>query len=236
MKNSLRIGALAVCLFSFLLSRSQDRSTWYAFNQYGEKQKITELQKVILYEEVKEEESPYPARIDTVHIEKRLNDSIYVIRKQNRSDEFALMVNTEIVAGAIKAVGIYYPSESVQAVATSFNQKGLPTWKELTTRWVFSEEKTQSIEQSPGYDQVTREAMLEALTMREALSPLLKSYLKANPDTKPFRLYRFVEVQAQHKFIAFGYNPFKQVPYNFEKQFEGDEEVIKLLTTPVSYD
>ena len=56
------------------------------------------------------------------------------------------------------------------------------------------------------------------------------------PETKPFRMYRFVESKGQQKFIELGYNPYKPVTYNFEKQFEGDEEVIKALTEPMSFD
>ncbi len=227
---------LAVCLSSFFTSQSQENSTWYAYSLYGDKQKITELKEVVLYEEVKEEDSPYPARIDTVSIEKRLNDSIYIITHQRRDGEFALMANTGIRDGAIKSIGIYYPSETIEAVETLYAREGLPIWNTLTTRWVFSEGQTKTLESAPGYDEVTREAILEALSIREEISPMLKAYVEEHPDTKPSRLYRFVEVKAQQKFIELGYNPYKQVPYNFEKQFEGDEEVIKLLTASVSFE
>ncbi|MEM1336212.1 MAG: hypothetical protein AAF717_01820 [Bacteroidota bacterium] len=236
MKNTVSTVLLAICFFTFLTAWGQENSIWYSYNLYGDKQKITELEEVILYEEVREEASPYPARVDTVYIEKRINDSIYVVVNPRGNEEFALMAASQIVEGTIKAVGFYHPSNSAQAVETAYTNAGLPAWNALTVKWIFSEAKTKLLEDAPGYDEVTREAMIEALTVRESVGPMLKEYLEENPDTKPSYLYRFVELKAQQKFIALGYNPYKQVEYNFEKQFEGDEEVIKLLTTPMSYE
>ena len=101
---------------------------------------------------------------------------------------------------------------------------------------MFSETKTKELDQAPGYDEVTREAMLGALSIRKEITPILKQYMMDNPDTKSWRMYRFVELKGQQKFIELGYNPYKRVPYNFEKQFEGDEEIIKALTTPMSFE
>ncbi len=236
MKNKVSLVPIIVCLFSFVMADAQENSIWYSYSLQGDKTKITELRDLILYEQVKEEESPYPARVDTVDIVKRLNDSTYVVFRPSRAGDFALMASTWLFNGAIKSIGIYYPSESIEAVESSFQKDHLPDWRELTTRWVFSEGKVKELESAPGYDEVTREAILEALDIRKGISPLLKAYMEDFPDTKPFRLYRFVEVKAQHKFIALGYNPYKQVPYNFEKQFEGDEEVIKALMEPMSFE
>ncbi len=133
-------------------------------------------------------------------------------------------------------MGMYYPSDNMDDIETLYKEKGLPTWQALTTNWVFSESKTRDLEKAPGYDEVTRDAMLAALGIRQEITPSLKSYLNDHPDTQPFRLYRFVEVKAQQKFIDLGYNPYKRVPYNFEKQFEGDEEILKALTEPISFD
>ena len=223
-------------LFFFLTLQGQETSSWYSFSLQGGKQKITEMKDFILYEEVKEKESPYPARIDTVGIEKRLNDSILVVTNRRKNGKFALMATTTIKKGAIQSIGVYYPSETVKAVEDKYRNEGLPVWSELTTRWVFSEKKSSELEKAPGYDEVSREAILEALSVRKDINASLKAYLKAHPDTQQFRLYRFVEMKGQQKFILLGYNPYKQVIYNFEKQFEGDEEVTKALTEPISFD
>lgn len=226
----------SLCLLISFIANSQENSVWYSYSLQGDKTKITELGDLILYQQVQEEESPYPARVDTLDIMKRLNDSTYIIFKPNREGDFGLMASSWLENRAIKSIGIYFPSESVESVETTFKNEGLPIWKDLTTRWVFSEEKVKQLEKAPGYDEVTREAILEALNIRQEISPILKLYMEQHPGTKPFRLYRFVEVKAQHRFIELGYNPYKQVPYNFEKQFEADEEVIKALTEPMSFE
>lgn len=236
MKNKASLGLMIVYFFIFFNAKSQENSTWYSFSLQGDKTRITELKDMFLYEQVQEGEHPYPARIDTVDIFKRINDSTFIIFKPNREGDFALMASSWLQNGAIRAIGIYYPSESVESVESLFQEEHLPDWKELTTQWVFSENKVKKLEQAPGYDEVTREAILETLSIREGISPHLKAYLEDFPDTKPFRLYRFVELKAQQKFIELGYNPYKRVPYNFEKQFEGDEEVIRALTAPISFD
>ena len=227
---------LSICLFMAISVQGQENSTWYAYSLEGDNQKITELKEFMIYQEVQEAESPYPARVDTVFIEKRLNDSIYIITNRTRDGAFVLLASKIFQDGAIKSMGMYYPSDNMDDIETLYQEKGLPTWQALTTNWVFSESKTRDLEKAPGYDEVTRDAMLAALGIRQEITPSLKSYLNDHPDTQPFRLYRFVEVKAQQKFIDLGYNPYKRVPYNFEKQFEGDEEILKALTEPISFD
>lgn len=235
-KTKIVICPLLICFVTVFSVSSQENSTWYSFAQGGDKTKITELQNAMLYEQVREEESPYPARVDTVGIVKRLNDSTCIITKKTREGDFALMASSQLHNGTIKSIGIYYPSETAEAVESAYNEKGLPSWSELTTRWVFSEVGAKELEKAPGYDEVTREAVLTALSVREEISPAIKSYMEAHPNTQSFRMYRFVESKGQQKFIELGYNPYKPVSYNFEKQFEGDEEVIKALTEPISFD
>ena len=227
---------LSICLFMAISVQGQENSTWYAYSLEGDKQKITELKEFMIYQEVQEAESPYPARVDTVFIEKRLNDSIYIITNRTLDGAFVLLASKIFQDGTIKSMGMYYPSDNMDDIEALYQEKGLPTWQALTTNWVFSESKTRDLEKAPGYDEVTRDAMLAALGIRQEITPSLKSYLNDHPDTQPFRLYRFVEVKAQQKFIDLGYNPYKRVPYNFEKQFEGDEEILKALTEPISFD
>ncbi|NKI32393.1 hypothetical protein [Croceivirga thetidis] len=231
-----KIGILLIFLLTFTNTTGQENSIWYSFGNEGDKTKIRELKDIILYEEVKEEESPYPARVDTLDIVKRIDASNYIIFKPNRQGDYALMTTDLIHDGAIKSIGIYYPSETAEQVEKLYTNNGLPLWKDLTKTWVFTEKKVLELENAPGYDEATREAVLEALSIRQGISPDLKAFQQEFPDTKSWQLYRFVEVKAQHKFIELGYNPYKRVVYNFEKQFAGDEEVIKALTEPMSFD
>jgi len=235
-KKKITVYPLLTILLTVFAVHAQENSTWYSYALGGDKTKITELRDVLLYEQVREEESPYPARVDTVGIVKRLNDSTYIITKRTREGDFALMASSLLHNGTVKSVGIYYPSETPETVEATYSEQGLPSWKTLTTRWIFSEAGSKELEKAPGYDEVTREAVLAALSVREEISPAIKSYMEAHPNTQSFRMYRFVESKGQQKFIELGYNPFKPVSYNFEKQFEGDEEVIKALTEPISFD
>ena len=228
--------ALWVGLFTSVSASAQENSTWYAYGMEGDKQKITEYKDIITYQSVQEEESPYPARVDTVFIEKRINDSIYIVTNRTREGAVALMASRWLHDGDVKSIGIYYPTDDFDSLEPLYKEKGLPAWQELTRRWVFSEAKTKELDQAPGYDEVTREAMLGALSIRKEITPSIKEYMTDNPDTKSWRMYRFVEVKAQQKFIELGYNPYKRVAYNFEKQFAGDEEIIKALTAPISFE
>ncbi len=225
-----------ICLLTLAFVEAQENSTWYAYGLEGDKQKITEFKDFITYESVVEEGSPYPVRVDTIFIEKRLNDSIYIVTNRTREGAIALMASRWLDDNTIKSIGIYYPSDDINTIEAQYKEKGLPAWQKLTRRWVFSEAKSEELDKAPGYDEVTREAMLKALSIREAITPAIKQYMADNPDTKSWRMYRFMEVKAQQKFIELGYNPYKRVPYNFEKQFEGDEEIIKALTQPMSFE
>lgn len=231
-----KIGLLLLLIMTYSAVTGQENSIWYSFGHEGDKTKMMELKDKILHEAVQDEESPYPARVDTLDIVKRIDASNYIIYKPNREGDYALMTTDLIHDGAIKSIGIYYPSETAEQVEQLYIDNGLPPWKDLTKTWVFTEKKVLELENAPGYDEVTREAVLEALSIRKGISSDLKAFQQEFPDTKSWRLHRFVEVKAQHKFIELGYNPYKRVPYNFEKQFEGDEEVIKALTQPISFD
>ncbi|MEM9362136.1 MAG: hypothetical protein AAGA43_05845 [Bacteroidota bacterium] len=235
-KNTILSITFFVCQLLSFTVEGQENSIWYAYGLEGDKQKITEFKDYITYESVQEEESPYPTRVDTVFIEKRLNDSIYIVTNRTREGAVAIMANRWLQEGAVKSIGIYYPTDDFDSLEITYKEKGLPAWQELTRRWVFSEAKTKELDVAPGYDEVTRQAMLDALAIRKEITPSIKEYMTDNPDTKSWRMYRFVEVKAQQKFIELGYNPYKRVPYNFEKQFEGDEEIIQALTAPISFE
>ena len=235
-KKKIAVYPFLICLLIVFTVRGQENSVWFSYALGGDKTKITELKDVLLYEQVREQESQYPARVDTVGIVKRLNDSTYIITKKTREGNFALMASSLLHNATIKSIGIYYPSETADVVEATYAKKGLPSWKALTTRWIFSEAGAKELEKAPGYDEVTREAVLTALSVREEISPAIKSYMEEHPNTQSFRMYRFAESKGQQKFIELGYNPFKPVAYNFEKQFEGDEEVIKALTEPMSFE
>ena len=235
-RRSLFLWFSVCCFYPVLTTYAQNNDSWFGLSLQGDKTKITEIDNLIIYEQVREEQSTYPARVDSVAIVKRLNDSTYIVNKPNRQGDFALMAYQEIHPNAIKAIGIYYPSDSAEDVENRWHSQKLPNWKELTMQWVFSEAMVTNLENAPRYDEVQREDLLQVLAIREPLSPLLTSYMEDHPETQAFRMYRFVETKAQQEFIKLGYNPYKQVPYNFEKQFEGDTEVIKALSEPMSFE
>ena len=88
----------------------------------------------------------------------------------------------------------------------------------------------EQLEQAPGLDQLKREDLLTALQWREPLSNKLQKYLEdTNGEGPSYMLYRFVEAYRNKKLVALGYNPYKRVVYNFEKQFNNDPEIMRLL-------
>ena len=91
------------------------------------------------------------------------------------------------------------------------------------------------LEKAPGLDKLTREDLLTAMQWRRPLSEKLQKYLEDTGGKRQFMIYRFVETYRNQKLVELGYNPYKRVTYNFAKQFEGDEEILKLLNEEIRF-
>ena len=124
----------------------------------------------------------------------------------------------------------------METVLEKYENQEVPAYATLFSRLLFTRAKLNTLKNAPGLDQITREDLIASLQWRQDISHALKSYAEDNPDMQQYRLYRMVQNYRDQKLFLMGYNPYKEVVYNWEKQFAGDDEVIKLLTEPISFD
>ena len=64
---------------------------------------------------------------------------------------------------------------------------------------------------------------------------MLVAYAKDNGEIPFYRLRRWVDAFRNQKLIRLGYNPHKQVAYNWHEQFKDDPDVMRLLNEPINF-
>lgn len=208
----------------------------YLFDSYGDVNSLTELENMFLSKEERETvDEDNMVRIDTVMIEKRLGNHDFIISREGRKG-YAVLHREIIVADSVIGINTPFEGETIEEVEKQFNEKDIPNYARLQMRYAFSLSKKEQMDNAPGLDEISREDLIQSFKWREAIGGMLKTLLEENPDMPRYRFMRFVEEYRNQKLIELGYNPYKQVVYNWEKQFEGDEEVIELLTQPVTFE
>ncbi|MEM6894767.1 MAG: hypothetical protein AAF554_13830 [Bacteroidota bacterium] len=207
----------------------------YALNAYGDIMVLLEIEDLLLSWEEREDPGRDAIRIDTMFIRKRLDEKTFIVQR-NGSEAYGLMQRTIIVPDSIALVDGSLGGESVKEVEDKYKANQIATTSIWNQQMLFSRSRVNELLEAPGLDQITRKDLITALNWREEIGENLKAFLEANPDMSPYRLSRFVENWRNQKLVTLGYNPYKQVVYNWEKQFEGDEEVIQMLTQPISFD
>jgi len=210
--------------------------TLYVFNSYGEISRYDEGNNRFLITEERECYDENDAiRIDTLLIKEKIHNQNYIIARTG-SNRVGLMQREIIVPDSIYAMAIPFQAESLEAVKKKFQESPELPWKSLLSRPLFTKAKIEVLKGAPGLDQITREHLIESLSWRKAIGDQLKSYLDTDTNVNQSRIYRMVENYRNQKLLMLGYNPYKQVTFNWQKQFQGDEEVMELLTEPISFD
>ena len=210
--------------------------TLYVFNGYGDLNRYNEKEALFLITEERElyDENDV-LRVDTILIKERIDRHNYIIARPGRA-LLGLLQRNVVVPDSIYVASTSIEGKSVEEIKKKFKDAPKQPWVSLLNRQLFSKVKMEKMKEAPGLDEITRKDLLESLSWREAIGKELKAYLDSNPGKSPNRIYRMVENYRNQKLVLLGYNPYKQVIYNWQKQFEGDEEIIKLLTEPISFD
>nr|WP_298789884.1 hypothetical protein [uncultured Allomuricauda sp.] len=203
----------------------------FLFNSYGDKVTFIELQDMFLSIEEREEQEP---RIDTIRIVKRLSENDFIITE--RSNRFALMHREILVPDSIVSMGAAIEGKSVEEIESAYKKSGIPSYAPLRVRYAFSAPKIAQMEKAPGLDKVKREDLIASLSWRPEIGDMLKVYLEQTGDGQQFRIMQMVQNFGKKKLVDLGYNPYRQVVYNWHKQFADDEEVMQLLDEPISFD
>ena len=236
-----RICIFALSFFTCTLILSQESQqefpkTLYTLSQYGPVSRYDETENSFLITEEREliDENDR-IRVDTIFIKKRIDNADYIVARPRRK-ELAVMRRTEAVQDSIYLMGPILEGLTEEEVLEKYQNQEIPLYAALFSRVLFTKAKLAVVQNAPGLDEITRKDLIASLQWRESIGEALKSYAEDNPDMQPHRLYRMVQNYRDQKLFLLGYNPYKQVAYNLEKQFEGDDEVLKLLTEPVSFD
>ncbi|WP_394971832.1 hypothetical protein [uncultured Croceitalea sp.] len=207
---------------------------WFSYISPGEISNIIEYADKLVLESISELSDDKRPKLDTVHIIKKVDNNFFIIEKKSRKG-FGLMERTANTTSGYIEINAPLEAESITALEAKL-KAGMPSWKSLESRRFYTEEKFNSLKKAPGLNEITREDLITSLTWREPLGTLLKAYVEDNKEKGKYKIYRFMEAYRNKKLIELGYNPYKMVAYNFEEMFNGDEEIIKLLTEEVTFD
>lgn len=214
--------------------KEEKPEVWYMYNSYGEMGSCTIHNDKILFRSNLDDVSE--KSIDTVFIEKRLSDHNFVLRKDGKAPSYAW---AQIKRGDHKDVltmNTLGRGNSKKEVLQLISKDSVPVWSDLTIRQFYSGRKMEQLKKAPGLDKIKREDLFTSLQWRAPLQSKLEAYVKGAGERGPYMIYRFIENFQKQKLVELGYNPFKQVPYNFEKQFDGDTEILKLLRKDITFD
>ena len=212
---------------------SSNTQVWYAFNNQVELGSCTIYpDRMVFLSPLNTGNEP---RETVVFIEKRLDETHLLMRQDDSANPYAVLFLKQKDASTI-AMNRLYTGESAEEVLSQFKKEGFPQWKELNNRILYSKAKVDRILKAPGLDELKREDLIASLQWRGALTEKLEQFLEATNNKRPFMVYRYVEMYRNQSLIELGYNPYKQVEYNLQKQFEGDEEILQLLNEKIEFE
>jgi|GEM_PF-6209492 len=213
------------------VSTEQFSSNWYQLT-IGDSQKIKIYPSFWVIELDEAGEYQSSARRDTVFVDDKLSETLLVVKRTNR-DSYTLIRRTlenEEAEIHFALLAMSDDKDSLLKRKTEFTAR--KDYEIANTRVIYNEERKDEIESMPGLDEITSNHLKTVLKKRLEWAPLLKEYLSNNPsmNTNPYTIYRLAQAVVERSFIEQGYNPYKQVVYNFEKTFKDDPEIIKLLS------
>lgn len=208
----------------------------YAYDRNGDVRSMTELENMFVSTEEREIEDEFDKiRIDTLIINKRLGDNEFVISRKGGAG-YGLVLREILEPDAVAVFNAPIRGTTIEEVEKKYAEGGFVKHANLQTQYVYSETKKNEIEKAPGLDEITREDLIKSLSWRKEIGEMLKTMVEENPDLSRFRVRSYIEEYRKLKLVMLGYNPYKQVEYNWQKKFADDEEIIKLLTKTVSFD
>lgn len=236
----LRSASLLILLLgTAVLSQESPRAlpeVLYTLTQFGDVTRYEEKSNIFLVTEelelAQEDDTP---RSDTIVIKKRIDSNTFIVGRPNL-ERVAVMRRTEIVKDSVYFFGPLFEGESEEVVLEKFQNEPTPAYASLFSKILFTREKLLDLKDAPGLDRITRSDLLASLQWREGIGEAIQSYMVDNPEAQFYRLRRMVDNYRNQKLVLLGYNPYKQVEYNWEKQFAGDDEVLQRLTEPISFD
>ena len=236
--SSLVIISFLMTTFHFTYSQNNKEShtptKWYTYTQPGELMYFTAYSDRMVVERISEHDKYAEPKLRTVKIVKQIDENHYVIENKKK-DGFGLLKKVFSSNGQVLDVNYPVEGKTIKSIEEQFS-RGVPIWKSLEGIRFYTKEKFKEIKSLPGLDKISREDLIASLEWRKLIGGKLEAYLEDSDGSKPFQIYRFLEAYRNKRLIELGYNPYKMVAYNFEKQFAGDDEVIKLLTEEITFD
>ncbi len=173
-------------------------------------------------------------RVDTSYF-KKLKDNYYLLSRLRAKQK----VVTKIMVDSLKTtMTIQFVAQGKDEAVLLDTYQSIPEspWTTLQEVKAYSKVRFDELKSAPGLDKISREDVIRSLKVREKISPMLLEYVKANPDEGKYRVFQMVNDYRNKVLVEMGYNPFKMLKGNPMKRFENDEEIMKLLNEPMSWE
>lgn len=206
--------------------------TYYTYDTQGELGSCTLYADRIVFKSPMNSESEKSTNV--VNIEKRLDGKHLILHNKQSGQPYGV-VSVYTTDQDVLKMNILFSATSLEEVERKWEQESAPAWSPLRERDLYPKVMIDRLEKAPGLDEIKREDLITAMQWRKPLSGMLQQFLEDNEGQRRFMVYRFVEQYRNRKLIELGYNPYKQVVYNLQKQFEGDEEIQKLLNEEIKF-
>lgn len=230
--------AISICYLGSIKAQEYNsinvmtENIWYSYSTEGELISCTFLEKKIVYNSSVHSNSA--KSISEVAIKKKIDSHHFVVYHESKKAQYAIVKVLQMNSSILQITTVL-DGDSVASVEKDFKNNKVPSWISLFEKEWYSESYIKTIEKLPGLDELKRKDLLVAMQWRKPLSEKIEQYLKDTEAKRQFMVYRFVNEFRNKKLLELGYNPYKRVVYNLRKQFEGDEEVMKLLFEEIKF-
>jgi len=222
---------LIVACKSQAVLEKQDQ-VFYTYDSQGELGSCTLFPDKIVFKSPMNSESE--KSLTTMTIIKRF-DSQHLLLFNERSGQPYGVVSVYTTDDNILKMNRVFSAKTAEEAERKWNEEEAPSWIALTERDLYPKSMIDQMENAPGLDEIKRDDLIAAMQWRKPLSKMLQAYLEDTEGKRSFMVYRFVENYRNRRLVQMGYNPYKQVVYNFEKRFEGDAEILKLLNEEIKF-
>lgn len=207
---------------------------WYSFTKDGSTRETHIVKDTIFITSKSPYMEPGEEQIDTIFLEK-LDDHHSISTRTGWDSKAILKFELNEDTSIISITPIAKSKDKADLYA-KMNKDSIPSWISLQSMHAYSKASFDQIQQYPGLDEITREDLIKAFDARKDISPLLTTYVKANPNAGRYRLMSMVNDYRDLVMIKMGYNPYKMLKGDPYKRFENDAEVMRILNEPMSWE
>ena len=204
------------------------KGTWYMFSSMTDA-RVEVYEKTIVLSQILKYEDVDPRPADTIHILSRGKSGLLLCEKKDEPEMAVLRLTNE--DGVLQITEVLTSEDKNELIEEMESNEGVSGSELFKANYMYSEEVFLNLDKAKGLDEVTADDLEKALLKRNEFGRKMEEMMRKDPELEEdrYRLRRIGEKLMNRTFLQLGYNPFKEVEYNFETMFPNRPDLIELL-------